>query len=137
MRLGLSARWIIVVFLLGFGAGQWQQANAPQRAQVTPSAGAALSRHEATEEIHRLARVPGAITLTRHAGERMGERRLSMKDVQEALAKGELREEAHLGSKGDWLYKMYFRRPDDGKQAEIVVAIEPDKLLVITAMWDK
>jgi hypothetical protein len=117
--------WIVcllLAFLFSF-RGPQNQANS-----------AALSRDKATQTIQTIAQIERHITLTKHARERMRERRLSFADVAEALKLGEVWDEPGLSDQGNWLYKMNYEPPDGSRRIEVVVAIEADRLIVITAM---
>jgi len=76
------------------------------------------------------------VILTRHAKQRMRERRISMTQVMEGLRRGRIVEPAHLTIHGDW--KATLEHQCAGDIVRIAVAIEQqddnDYAVVITVM---
>ncbi len=128
-------------FLLGYLTQGWQQSTptVPVNQQISrqDQAQGPLSPSEATIIIHKLAADPKNIKLTRHAKKRLSQRGISTEDMVEGLRNGVVRDAAHKGSKGDWLYKIYDERPAINNTLEAVLIIEGDRLRVVTIMWDK
>lgn len=67
-----------------------------------------------------------------HFRERLAQRSLSMRQVLETLRQGEAVSEPTKDRYGDWRLKL--RRFVAGRRVQVVVAVKPDHLVVVTAI---
>ena len=76
------------------------------------------------------------VVLTRHAKQRMKQRRINQRQVMECLRKGRVCEPAHLTIHGDWMATLEHRYAGD--MVRVVVAIERQEdgelAVVVTVM---
>jgi hypothetical protein len=129
--------WFLSIFILSIFWIILDSANThlPQRhVNQRESHPSPLPHHSATKLIQDMSLSSGAIILTNHAKKRMRMRNLSFAHIAKALRSGEVWDEPGLSDQGNWLYKMNYEPPDGSRRIEVVVAIEADRLIVITAM---
>ena len=74
--------------------------------------------------------------LTKHAKQRMGQRRINQRQIMECLRKGRINEPAHLTIQGDW--KATLEHQYAGDVVRVAVAIERQEhgelAVVVTVM---
>jgi len=91
-----------------------------------------LSSPEALRLIREVAQDSNKIIVSRHAFERQGQRRITMRQIEQCLLKGTIVEGPFVNSKGNWQVSMY--RHGAGEEVTCVVAIDwPNRLIVVTA----
>ena len=88
------------------------------------------------KQLHAIVRDSSRVVLTRHAKQRMRERRINMRQVMECLRKGLIYEPAYVTIDGDW--KATLEHQYAGDVVRVAVAIERqedgDLAVVITVM---
>ena len=76
------------------------------------------------------------VVLTKHAKQRMKQRRINQRQIMECLRKGQIHEPAHLTVHGDW--KATLEHQYGGDVVRVVVAIERQEdgelAVVVTVM---
>ena len=88
------------------------------------------------KKLRAIAKDSSRVVLTKHAKQRMRQRRVSDRQVHECLRKGRIAEPAHLTIHGDW--KATLEHQCAGDVVRVAVAIERqddgDLAVVITVM---
>ncbi len=88
------------------------------------------------KKLRAIARDSYRIVLTKHAKQRMKQRRINQRQVMECLRKGRICEPAHLAIQGDWVATLEYRYAGDA--VRVVVAIERQEdgelAVVVTVM---
>jgi hypothetical protein len=129
--------WVTLGVLLGVAAmGIAPGKHAPEAVYNSQGEPAPYTPQQAQAKLHALMAGGAQVRLTRHARERMESRGISLEEVKQALAAGEVPKPAHVGSRGDWLYKVEYQPQPQARALEVVVKIEEAQLLVITTMRD-
>lgn len=76
------------------------------------------------------------VVLTKHAKQRMSQRRINQRQIMECLRKGRIYEPAHLGIQGDW--RATLEHQYAGDVVRVAVAIEEQEdgetAVVVTVM---
>ena len=88
------------------------------------------------KKLRAIAKDSHRVVLTKHAKQRMGQRRINMHQVLDCLRKGRISEPAHLTIQGDW--KATLEHQCAGDMVRVAVAIEKqedgDLAVVVTVM---
>ena len=76
------------------------------------------------------------VVLTKHAKQRMKQRRVNYRQVMECLRKGHICEPAHLAVHGDWVATLEHRYAGDAVRAVVAIERQEDGELavVVTVM---
>ncbi len=76
------------------------------------------------------------VVLTRHAKQRMRERRINLRQVMECLRKGRICEPAHVTIHGDWMATLEHRYAGETVRVAVAIVREKDGELavVVTVM---
>ncbi|WP_416423399.1 DUF4258 domain-containing protein [Pseudomonas sp. App30] len=95
-----------------------------------------LPKQTALSLIRQIAVNSGRVLYTAHARQRMTEREITLPDVMECLAKGQITEGPAYMPKGDWRFTLSWFRA--GSPLQVVGAIDIDEdgtyLVVVTAI---
>ena len=87
-------------------------------------------------KLRAIAKDSHRVVLTKHAKQRMKQRRVNYRQVMECLCKGHIAEPAHLSIHGDWMATLEHRYAGD--VVRVVVAIERQEdgelAVVVTVM---
>lgn len=88
------------------------------------------------KKLRVIAKESDRVVLTRHAKQRMKQRRINQRQVMECLRRGRVCEPAHLTIHGDWMATLEHRYAGD--MVRVVVAIERQEdgelAVVVTVM---
>ena len=123
----LRTIWLILGLLAGVLAMQWR---APSSVDHAPSLA------EMTHTINHKAKSGERIELSKHAWQRMGERKMTMDDIRTVLANGIIKQPPRKGSEGDWVYKLEDDDTRGTQDGEVVVIPRESSLFIVTVMWD-
>lgn len=87
-------------------------------------------------KLRAIVRDSDRIVLTKHAKQRMGQRRINQRQIMECLRKGRIYEPVHLTIQGDWKATLEHQYAGDVVRVAVAIERQEDRELavVVTVM---